>query len=101
MYFDDRFLNKNGKRSRLIINKQLFPSILLDTQKKLLSSIFPTISAPQKPPTRMVPEEDQLQQYEILDNISNFSDVDESLLNALGNGFFFIKYQQATCQFQK
>ena len=34
-HFDDRFLNKNRKRTRLNINKLPFPSILSDTQKKL------------------------------------------------------------------
>ena len=32
-HFDDRILNKNGKRTRLIINKQPIPSILSDTQR--------------------------------------------------------------------
>ena len=77
---------------------------VIDIQKMFPSLILSTILAPQKP-TRRVPQEDQLQQYETLDNISNFSDVDESLLNTLGNGFtfvrhedhvLFIKYQQAT-----
>ena len=34
-HFDDRFLSKNRKRTRLIINKQLFPSILSGTKTKL------------------------------------------------------------------
>ena len=51
---DDRFLNKNGKRTSLIINEQPFPSILSDTQKKLSLSILPTILVPQKPPTRRI-----------------------------------------------
>ena len=45
-----------------------------------------------KPPTRRV-QEDQLQQFETLDNINNFSDGDESLLNTLGNGFTFARHE--------
>ena len=81
------------EKKLLNINKQPFPSILSDTQKKLPSSILPTISAPRKSPTRMVPQEDKLQQYETLDNISNFSDADESLLNTLGNGSTFVRHE--------
>ena len=34
-HFDDRFLNKKGKLTRLIINKLPFPSILSDTPSGL------------------------------------------------------------------
>lgn len=92
-HFQDKFLNKNEKRTRLIMKIKPYPTILSEGQRNLPLSSQPKISMPRKPPAIRIIQEDQLQTFESLDNVTNLSDVDESLLQILGDGFNFVRYE--------
>jgi hypothetical protein len=92
-HFEEKFLNRKEKRTRLLMNLQPVPTILSNTQKNLPKSALPTISKPRKPPTQRNQEGDQSKIFFENDIIRDFSDVKESLLLELDPSFSYKRYE--------
>ena len=60
-------------------------------------SVLPTLSTPRKPPKAIVYREDKInsEAFESM-AISTFSELNESILKSLGNGFFFSKNEDCS-----
>ena len=93
-HFEEKFLKRNENRVRLIITINPVPTILSESQKSNIPlSLQRTIIKPRKRPTTRVLQEDQFDQFKLTDTITNFSDVNESLLKNLPSNFSFSKYE--------
>lgn len=88
-HFENQYLNKTGSRARLIMNKRPVPTIFPEPGTSS-QSLLPNITKPRKPPTERVFQEDQLKNFRELDHIDNFSQVNDSLLSTLEQGFAFV-----------
>ena len=89
-HFEDKYLKKNEKRSRLILSMRPVPTIHSDSQKYYLRlSSQPTITATRKPPTSRVFQEDELEKFRARDKIEHFNQINESLLKDLEDGYSF------------
>lgn len=92
-HFKEKYLNKNRDRPRLKTNLNPIPTMLSGSQKNLPKSVLPSISVPRKPPVQRNAQEDQSKHFMDIDRILDFSQINESLLLALGSDFHFRKYE--------
>ena len=83
-HFEEKYLNRNKKRARLIANFKLIPTLLSDSQKNLRKTQLPTMVKRRNPPKQINVQEDELQTFRVQDRIKDFSDINDSLLVLLG-----------------
>ena len=92
-HFEEKYLNKqNNQRVRLCNAKNPVPTIHSPSIVNTTPSVLPTLSTPRKPPKARVYREDEINSVAFKSMaIATFSEVNESLLKSLGNGFLLPK----------
>ena len=92
-HFEEKYLNKqNNQRVRLCNAKNPVPTIHPPSIVNTTPSVLPTLSTPRKPPKARVYRDDEINSEAFKSMaIATFSEVNESLLKSLGNGFLFSK----------
>ena len=91
-YFEEKYLNRNEKRTRLITNLKPVPILLTDSQKNLRKTQLPTIVKLRNSPIQRNVQEDELQTFRDQDRIKDLSDINDSLLVLLGKKFQLKRY---------
>ena len=95
-HFEEKHLNKENKtRVRLRKTNYPIPTIQPQSIVEKTPSVFPSLSTPRKLPTQRIFRQDELKSKKYLKlSITEFSEVNESLLKYLEDGFKFSKYEE-------
>lgn len=92
-HFEEKYLNRNQKRTRLITSLKPVPTLLTDSQRNLPASVLPKITKQRKPPVQRNIIEDERKQFLDSDRIRNFSDINDTLLEVLEDDFLLKRYE--------
>ena len=93
-HFANHFVKKNDHRHRLICSMNPFPTILPASQATTNVSEAErermNTKTPRKPPTARVLQLDELQRFKQMDTIQYLEYIDETCIEALGDGITFL-----------
>ena len=92
LHFEEKFLNRNKERTRLIKFPEPIPTIYPKELVEEKPSVLPTSSTTRKPPFPRVfqPDEIESKAYQEL-KISSLSDVNDGLLKFLDKGYKYVR----------
>lgn len=99
-HFEEKYLKRNDRRVHLLYKLDPVPNILSDDQKDVPSSVLPKVSKPRKTPTERRIQSDQIEEFKKMDTITNYSDINETLLNFLDKDFLYSNYEDHTIYYK-
>lgn len=89
-HFEEKYLNRNKSRTRLNMSMLPVPTLLPKNDNSGSVSICTNLKL-RKPPTVRVFQQDQLNLFKNQDSITDFAEINDSLLKLLPESFYILK----------
>ena len=95
-HFETKYLSPTKNRTRLLMHLNPIPTLFSESQTNLPASVLPKVD--DNPRRFRIPKKNLLEKKETLsklkeDKINSFEDLNSSLLEKLGEGFIFKRFE--------